>query len=200
MKMSATPDKERLQSMLSTCYELEGLITLALERDDTTPRRIYDMIDGKIRSLSAVKSPVTPSLPFDDSEHDAEEDAAITVEVAAEPVETATAEVPVELTGVEEAEEHEEVAESAEIEQAEDAGIPAEKSAPAKKIALTIGDKFRFTKELFEGNEKDLKETLEAVSGMTSREEIDDYLFNDLCFDEMNPAVKEFEELVTKNL
>lgn len=220
---------ERIEQMLATCYELEGLLTLAAQRGDLTPAQVWQMISMKAKSLtgetpavistvhaenikksepekpeSEKKKPVaapaeTPVLPFDEPQEEGDSDAEqSTIEV----VET----------------DAENMAEAAEMEQEEDADNSisaacdnnedvhpdnqAQSASPENtsvKIQLTIGDKFRFTRELFDGKEADLKEAIGLISSMSSREEVEDYLYNDLCFDEMNPAVKEFANLVTKN-
>lgn len=64
-------------------------------------------------------------------------------------------------------------------------------------IELTINDKFRFRRELFANNEADLSEALQIAANMSSAEEIEDYFYNDLCFDAESEVVKDFMRIVT---
>lgn len=59
-------------------------------------------------------------------------------------------------------------------------------------VELTINDKFRFKKELFGGSQTDLDETLHVISSMSTLDEIQSYLFDDLCFDPNDEIVKDF--------
>ena len=65
--------------------------------------------------------------------------------------------------------------------------------------AFTINDRFRFRRELFRNSDEEFKETLEVIGSMSSMEEAEDYFFNDLCWDESSPEVKEFMEIVGRH-
>ncbi len=64
-------------------------------------------------------------------------------------------------------------------------------------VELTINDKFRFRRELFANSDVDLAEALQVASQMSSAEELEDYFFNDLCFDPENEVVKDFMRIMT---
>lgn len=61
---------------------------------------------------------------------------------------------------------------------------------------LTLNDKFLFKRELFEGNERELNETLDLISSMGSLEEAEEYIFHDLAWDPDSAVVKEFHGLI----
>lgn len=77
---------------------------------------------------------------------------------------------------------------------AESAPIVRNDVAP---VELTINDKFRFRRELFGNSDVDLAEALQVASQMSSVEEIEDYFYNDLCFDPSDETVKDFIRVVT---
>lgn len=67
-------------------------------------------------------------------------------------------------------------------------------------VELTINDKFRFRKELFANSDVDLAEALQVVSQMNTLAEVEDYCYNDLCFDPEKDVVKDFIRIVTSRL
>ncbi len=64
-------------------------------------------------------------------------------------------------------------------------------------VELTINDKFRFRRELFSNNDAELAEALQIAAEMSSAEEVEDYFYNDLCFDAESEVVKDFMRIVT---
>lgn len=64
-------------------------------------------------------------------------------------------------------------------------------------IELTLNDKFRFRRELFANSDVDLADALQVASRMSSAADVEDYFYNDLCFDPENEAVKDFMRIVT---
>lgn len=199
-------DDSNYGRMLAACYELEGLLTLALGRRETTPPAVNGMIDNKIKLLvelgrkeAAVRSRVKP----DDIDYP---------------------DVPEFKGGIDE----EAVAESAEFEETEDAvdAIPEvpvveaevktvvveEKpaEAPAKPVrpavaqqpsepvfVFTLNDRFRFKRELFGGSDADFVDALHVAEAMSSKEEVEDYFYNDLCWDPDNQEVVDFMNIIT---
>ena len=57
---------------------------------------------------------------------------------------------------------------------------------------FSINDKFLYCRELFGSSREEMNEALDVISNMNSTEEIEDYLFNDLCLDSKNETVKAF--------
>ena len=122
-----------------------------------------------------------------------------------------------------ESEQAEDIAQNAEFEQSEDADVPVEETetepepeieakpetetkaseaAPEPEtektsIALTLNDKFRFKRELFGNNAAELSDALDVVNAVSSKAELEDYFYNDLCWDPENPDVKDFMEIAS---
>ena len=63
-------------------------------------------------------------------------------------------------------------------------------------VRLSLNDKFRFRRELFNFSDEEMEETLDVISNMSSGDEIDEYLFNDLCWDQENEVVRDFMSIV----
>ncbi len=64
--------------------------------------------------------------------------------------------------------------------------------------AFTLNDKFRFRRELFSGNDAEFKDALNVVKGMGSMDEVEDYFYNDLCWDPDSDIVKDFIAVVAE--
>lgn len=156
-------EKIKLESLLSTCYELEGLLMLAIKRDAETPEPVYESIEAKIHSLADNFASIQPITYQTDISAD---DAA-------------------------------EISRSVEYEEKSDAEIdktkiPAIKQATASHTKFSINDRYQFIRELFNGNEAEFKDAVEALEEMETPEEMADYLYNDLCLNEQDKTVAHF--------
>ncbi len=65
--------------------------------------------------------------------------------------------------------------------------------------ALSLNDRFRFRRELFGNSDIRMNETLALIDAMNSYEEAEDYILNDLNWDEENTEVAEFMKIVQKH-
>ncbi len=177
------------EQMLALCYELEGLLALSLERKETTPDMVVGMITEKAKRLSAMASmsPVESVSADSDAEKEAAavqyeqaEDACMTCQPEPEPVAAAV-------------NKPEPVAKPAPMPVAE----PKRAEVKEQAFAFTLNDKFRFRRELFGGSDADFADALQVAEAMTSREEVEDYFFNDLCWNPANEDVVAFMDIIT---
>lgn len=182
-----------IDELTDLCLEIEGLLLVLKERDETKASHIYSLLDRKVEDLYQKLGMIGPERDMD------------------------YVEIP-EETADQSAADEEAVAEAAEEEQ-EELAIPVSEDAQVADIAstptadvnitqeaeeivlrnevltpveLSLNDKFRFRRELFDNSDVDMAETLGVVEQMTSEEELKDYLFNDLCWDAENETVKDF--------
>lgn len=65
--------------------------------------------------------------------------------------------------------------------------------------ALSLNDRFRFRRELFGNSDIRMNETLALIDAMSSYDEAEDYILNDLNWDIDNPEVAEFMKIVQKH-
>lgn len=166
---------------LDLCFEIEGLIALIIKREDDVPENVHTLLARKISELSNIYG-LAPE-------------------------------------GTRESEQAEDIAQNAEFEQSEDADVPVEEAEPEievepeteskaseaapepetekASIALTLNDKFRFKRELFGNNAAELSDALDVVNAVSSKAELEDYFYNDLCWDPENPDVKDFMEIAS---
>lgn len=168
---------------LDLCFEIEGLIALIIKREDDVPENVHTLLARKISELSNIYG-LAPE-------------------------------------GTQESEQAEDIAQNAEFEQSEDADVPVEEAEPEPEIevepaietkaseaapepetekapiALTLNDKFRFKRELFGNNAAELSDALDVVNAVSSKAELEDYFYNDLCWDPENPDVKDFMEIAS---
>lgn len=195
---------------------------LAERRGDRTPASVYDMLTTKsdelangIRHIAPVESTQTElhaeqcAVPEIAAEAPATDQAAIAASVITEETEDADPApqatiLPEPAPSQDEKERqcdtsaHEPI--QAPCPQAEAA--PTEKPATSsnEEIKLTLNDRFRFRRALFNGSDADMKEAIGILNGLSSLDEITDYLYNDLCLDPDNQDVIDFVELVTANI
>ena len=65
---------------------------------------------------------------------------------------------------------------------------------------ITLNDKFRYIREIFNGDERDFNDTIALLSDMDSFAEAEDYLINDMMLDAEAPVVAEFLSLLNNNM
>lgn len=66
------------------------------------------------------------------------------------------------------------------------------------KLIFSINDKFRFKKELFNNSDIDFNNTLVLLASMEDYEEAENYFLNEVGFDPSNNSVKDFLEIIKK--
>lgn len=64
------------------------------------------------------------------------------------------------------------------------------------QIKLSLNDIYRFRRELFNFSDEEMEEALDALSGMTSKEEVEDFFYNDLCWEPDDEVVREFMNMI----
>lgn len=190
--MSTDPKK-----LLDTCLEIEGLLALVVVRNGHCSSETYELLKAKAAHLKeevfsmqpvaaeSVKQPVEEIITVGEIVHPDEYQPQ---EVVAESQESQESEVEVadvEMPAADVASESEPVE------------VPAVKPAPkttneSLMAMFSINDKFLYCRELFGSSREEMNEALDVISNMNSTEEIEDYLFNDLCLDSKNETVKAF--------
>lgn len=211
----------QLSEMLDKVYELEGLVMLALSRDDSREsiERLINVKIGELGSSTDV-SAIHPSgggFDFDASYNleEPEPEAAVeipapapasapVVEIAAPAVEIAApapaveipAPVPVSAPAVE----------PPVIAPAPQTPAPAnqaETPAPARsgvagRLVFSINDRYRYRRELFGGNDAAFSDALSRVAAMDSYDEAEGYFLDDCQWDPERPEVVDFMGVLRK--
>lgn len=62
---------------------------------------------------------------------------------------------------------------------------------------FSLNDKYVFRRELFNFSDEEMTDALNVASVMTSAEEVEDYFYNDLCWDPENETVRHFISIIT---
>lgn len=195
-------------NLLNICLEIEGLLCLVERRGETIPENVSDLLLAKTEALRNGMIRFT-SVPAPACKNEG-----INI-----PPTVATAETVTEAAA------SEQIADAVELEEKEDAcpdntetasdenekeSSPKTEEVPAKEettvatmndvapLELTVNDKFRFRRELFSNSDVDLADALQVASQMSTPEEIEDYFYNDLCFNPEDEVVKDFMRIVTK--
>ena len=73
------------------------------------------------------------------------------------------------------------------------------RSRRSLRKSLSLNDVFRFRRELFGGNDRDYRASIDIIDSYTTFEEAEDYLLNDLQWDASNPVVEEFMDIVKRH-
>lgn len=66
--------------------------------------------------------------------------------------------------------------------------------------AFTLNDRFRFRRQLFNGDDDDFNDTLSLLAHMPDYHEAVDYLTHDLLWDTRNPDVQAFLDILKENM
>lgn len=202
--------KKELENLLDKTYELEGLLQLALSRDDNHAA-LQRLIAGKSALVAAMAQRMAAASADDEAASLREEQYEVEAEneaisdVAPEPeeaaaVETATVETaPEEMPRVEEAPVEAapvEMAPLAEVETVAEvsAPAPARSSAakPSGKLVFSINDRYRYRRELFGGDDRKFAEALSKVASMDSYDEAEEYFLEDCQWEAERPEVVDF--------
>lgn len=194
--------KEKLNRLLDSIYELEGLVHLAITRDDS-PAMLPELIRRKSRELMDHAETATmaevitivetahiqPASELEEQyiEEDYPEPP---FEPAPEP-EVVVAETPAPVTptpGI-----------SAPKAQAAPAVRPQKTerlSEPRGRLVFSINDRYRFRKELFNKSDTEFNNTMALVASMEGYDEAEDYFLNELQWDAESPEVIDFLEIL----
>ncbi|MDE5744773.1 MAG: hypothetical protein K2H84_03820 [Paramuribaculum sp.] len=201
--------KDNLEELLEVTFEMEGLISLMIKREDMAPDKIKTLLVKKaahfnelLGSEPTIREVVTPELTVPEVVIDT-------------PVVETPQQIVVQAPQAEVVADKEEIAAATTFEETEDATPEVEApvmeeskevSTPSANLlndrlckktpAFTLNDKFRFRRALFDNNDEEFAGTLSIISGMKSMDEVEDYLYNDLCLEPENEDVKAFVEII----
>ena len=193
------------QSLLQLTLELEGLLTLRINRagDDAVANIdvLDDMISAHIAQLSGccvlpeISEEVEPAEEIaeitPDSAIDEETPAEFTPaapEPSAAPETPAVSEMPAATDAIGDRQPAESLYDR----------LARERAANLTK-AFSLNDKFRFCRELFRNSQQEMEEAIEALSQMTTADEAAEYIYDDLCLSPDSPDVKDFMDIITKH-
>lgn len=162
------------KELISLCIEMEGLLRLLGERENAHAQELLAEKYSRFKELMALAD--AQQTLVDVQAHDPHEE--VKRQEAIEP------EVEPEMDQAVEA-----------VEKGDEA-TEALKHCKLGTPQFTINDRFRFRRDLFEGNDEDFTETLNLLADMDSYDEAEDYLVNDLMWDPEDPAVADFLKIL----
>ncbi len=200
-------------SLLRLAYEIEGLLLLQQRRGADAEVAIDEMLADKIAQLAG-DFPVRGAESYSVTEPVHAEEAPVIASDSNDACEASlkAADGAVAASAVEE-----EVAESngvkepvapvssrVEVCEADDSQLTLDEKLArqrAKDIfrAFTLNDKFRFRRELFRDSQEEFDDSLKVISEMSNVGEAEEYVYDDLCLDPENEAVKAFMDVVIKH-
>lgn len=167
--------KDKLRDLLDKTYELEGLVHLALKREDLKEDFLH-LIAKKGKSLATI----CESFDFSDL-HNPDSEV------------NNGSHFPDEYSIDEEETDDEEIDDSD-----DSSGDDRSKNKRRGKLVFTINERYRFKKELFDGSDADFNNTLALVASMEDFDEAEEYFISEEGFNMRNPVVREFMDIIKK--
>ncbi|MCH5228506.1 MAG: hypothetical protein J1F12_00745 [Muribaculaceae bacterium] len=187
----------KLRDLLDKIYELEGLVHLAIRREDAS-EDFLRLIAKKGKEVSDLCLDLDKQDHIDDFSQKPSENpdggplAFLLDEYSIdEETQNVVPSLDIENYEIISEEENNKLSEIPEISLQE----PEYKKG---KLVFSINDRFRFRKELFDNSDADFNNTLALVASMDDYEEAEDYFINEEGFDKGNPVVNDFLEVIKR--
>lgn len=179
--------KSNLKELLDKIYELEGLVHLALKRDEDSDDFIR-LISKKGKEVGLLcqtiinddslelKEQSFEVTNFDLKEYSLDDD--IEKEVGS----------PILA----------EIFDKIEDETSSQDFIKPSPEQKKGKLIFSINERFRFRRELFDNSDADFNNTMALVASMENYDEAEDYFINEEGFEPSDPIVKEFLDVIKR--
>lgn len=176
--------QSQLRNLLDKIYELEGLVHLALKRDDFSEDFIR-LISKKGEEVSELSNLAKGS--------NSEKLQELNSQPSNEPS------FSLEEYSIDE-DENSNQKDSINIGNKPSVSINPSSSPDNHrgKLVFSINDKYRFRKELFHNSDADFNNTLALVASMEHYDEAEDYFINEEEFDRDDPVVREFLNIIKR--
>lgn len=201
--------------LLKVAYELEGLLLMQSQRADNAPVAVDSLIAEKISILSVAFNASTAAIaPSHTDEPECGETAVTADNASIADSAIAEGEMMASQPGPDSCRQHDNTTQTAADTTAEneatimneaietplslDEKLARERARDIFR-AFTLNDKFRFRRELFRNSQEEFDEALNVISQMSTVEEAQEYIYDDLCWDPDNEDVKAFMDVVTKH-
>lgn len=182
-------DKTKLNELLDSIYELEGLVHLALTRDDN-PERLPLLIKMKGETMAKLASSLCSSKPEEDETP--KETCVLEKEAVQDVVPAET--MPAEAMSIGDMPIAEEMPIEEDMQSVVETvfnALPMEKE-PRGRLVFSINDRYRFKRELFNNSDVDFNNTLAIVASMENYDEAEDYFLGELQWDSKQGDVADF--------
>lgn len=166
-----------IKGLKDKIYEIEGLLELAQLREDKIPE-LEPLIVSRIKTL--LDSGETPEEQQEGTPVEPQEE--ISVEPQFEPQSEQRVSAPAEKQGI--------------PEKVEDAVAQEFRKPKLDKPAFCLNDRFRFKRELFSNSDAEFSSAMNAVAAMDSYDEAEEYFIGELGWNEENPEVIGFMEII----
>ena len=178
-----------LRTLLDRIYELEGLVHLAMQREDVA-RDFIRLISDKGNDVAAMCNALSEASGSGSSTGTPQYDSGMTAPLP---------DLQLEEYEIIEDRDSDPGREAASVAKDDKGGLqPAVSEAKNGKLVFSINERFRFKKELFSNSDVDFNNTLALVASMDNYEEAEEYFLNEEGFDIANPLVREFLEVLKR--
>ena len=197
-------DKEKLNQLLDSIYELEGLVHLAIVRDEM-PEVLPELIRRKGREVSALleiaepkAAPVPEPAPFRKPEPEPFREPEPEPELEPEPIPVPEPEPEPEPEPIPIPEPAPAPAPVVErpVASPEERIDTVNTEAMRGRLVFSINDRYRFKRELFDNSDIQFNATLSMVASMENYEEAEGYFLDELNWNEESEEVKAFLDIL----
>lgn len=198
------------KNLMDNCLEIEGLLSLLIQRGDKVPEHLFSLLENKSENLFKGIKGLKPaefhpiSLPeiqiAESAGFEETEDADVNPDVSSAIKPNTDPEVEkgdIQKIETEECSEDNEIQNQVTADN-ENKTIepPVECVNSILPLKFSLNDRYRFRRELFNFSDEEMDEAIQAVSAMNSMDDVEDYFYNDLCWDPENPDVRDFIAVV----
>lgn len=182
-----------LRNLLDKIYELEGLVHLAIKRDEAAPDFLR-LISKKGKEVGDLALSINSKVIDNENEISKYEMADEIVsfdEYSIDDISESGDSIPHFNEDLELINESKSLKDNFSETKTVD---PKERG----KLVFSINERFRYRKELFDNSDIDFNNTLALVASMENYEEAEDYFLNEEEFDISNPIVLEFLDVIKR--
>lgn len=185
--------------LLDACLEIEGLLTLMASRGNTLPDNALALLKSKTAEFNCS----VQSLACACAEDGPDVDRQIAESAMLEETEDAMPDngIPEPVADETEAVPDDEPEQKPEGDGSEQTPAPVAEETVSRNetfvpLRFSVNDRFRFRRELFNFSDEEMDEAIEVAGQMNTVEEVEDYFYNDLCWDPDNEEVADFMKII----
>lgn len=183
-------NKDDLNVLLDSIYELEGLVHLALAREDI-PDSLPSLIMRKGEELSEHVKKAASQISDDRSEGEDADGENLPIYNDSESEKECFTESGQSVV-------QESFTEPEPIVQDDVCDYRRDICEPRGRLVFSINDRYRFKRELFSNSDADFNNTLALVASMEGFDEAEDYFIGELQWDPNRQEVADFLEILKK--
>lgn len=175
---------QKIKNLLDKTYELEGLLMLALKRDDDRSH-LLGLIARKSAEIASQANNFDSSSALSSQDR---KEPFVLEEYLIDDESDPSLQINKEESDISERSDNE-----------PETPDPIITEMPLRgKLVFTVNDRFRFKRELFQNSDAGFNNSLALVASMENFDEAEEYFLSDLGFNPANPVVADFFAVIKR--